>query len=347
MFYIPFLIVLFYGIGVRKSEQGNKYFCIITGLLYFTLAAFRGASVGTDTPQYVNNFLSIAGWPLERVAMLYRNDTVFYLLVSMLGRFTENYTILFAIVAGWSIYSMWRFVHKYSSDVALSIIILLALNLYQFTLTGMRQTIAMGFVIWAFDFLLQKKNLRAAICILVGGLFHQSAMITLILIPTNMLIKKVTRNGALITCGVLALVYVMRSNIARNLIVLIEDRNYSITDGNNGLMMTFVIFALLIMMSVFMDAFSARVKHASTFFIIGAFACAFQMLVATQPIFFRLAFYFLMIYPLMIPLFVGSLRKGDNHWIMKYSLYALMSFQYLMFTMNSSGISPYRFFWQE
>lgn len=346
MFYIPFIVVLLYGIGGRKSSQRNKYFCIITGIMYFLIATLRGSSVGTDTPGYVINFLELGRISLHRVALIWENDVCFYWLLSILGRFTENYTVLFAIVAGWFGYSVWRFIHKYSPDAALSIIVLLALNLYQFSLTGMRQAIAMGFVIWAFDFLLQKKYLKAAVWILIGSMFHMSALVTLVLIPLKLISVKVTRRRALIICGLLALVFVFRTRIASILVVLIEERDYSITEENTGMTMTFVIFALLVMTAIFMNEFTARKENAAFFFLTGAVACAFQMLVATQPIFFRLAFYFLMMYPFMIPMFISSLHYKYNYAIMKYLLYALMSVQYLLFTMNSSGIAPYRFFWQ-
>lgn len=347
MFYIPFIVVLLYGIGVRKSEQRNKYFCIITGIMYFLLAALRSSSVGVDTADYAHNLIRLAGLSISRITAIFNKDIFYYWIVSILGRFTNNYTILFAMIAAWFGYSVWHFIYKYSSDKALSIIILLALNLYQFSLTGLRQAIAMGFVIWAFDMIFQKKNFKASVLILIGSLFHLSAMTTLVIIPIKMLARKVTRRGALIICGLLAVEFLMRTRIAQIFIVFLSDRDYTITDANSGLTMTFVIFALLIMTSVFMNEFSKKYENASEFFLIGAVACAFQMLVATQPIFFRLAFYFLMVYPIMIPKFISSLRIRSNYMIMKYLLYALMSVQYLFFTMNSCGIAPYRFFWQD
>lgn len=347
MFYIPFIVVILFGIGVRKNQLRNKYFCIITGILYFALAAFRGSSVGTDTPHYINNLINLAGLPLARVAMIYKNDICFYWFVSILGRYTNSYTILFLIVSCWFGYSVWHFINKYSPDPALSIIVLLALSLYQFSLTGIRQAIAMGFVVWAFDMIIQKKNLKAVVLILIGSLFHASSMASLVLIPINIFVKKVTRRGALIICGLLAVEFLMRTYIAKYLVVLIADRDYSITEANSGLTMTLVIFLLLVMTSVFMEEFSERNENASFFFLTGAVGCAFQMLVATQAIFFRLAFYFLMVYPIMIPSFISTLQNRNNHRIVKYVLYVLMSVQYLFFTMNSCGIAPYYFFWQE
>lgn len=346
MFYIPFIVVLLYGIGGRKSSQRNKYFCIITGIMYFLIAALRSSSVGTDTHVYVDNFLRLGNYPLSYIARVYDKDIFFFYFIAILGRLTENYTILFIIVSGWYGYSVWRFIHKYSPDAALSIIVLLALNLYQFTLTGMRQAIAIGFVVWAFDLVLQKKYLKAAVWILIGSMFHMSALVALTLIPIKMISKKVTRRRALIICGLLALVFVFRTYVAGLLIVLIDERDYVITEENTGMTMTFVIFALLVMTAIFMNEFTARKENAAFFFLTGAVACAFQMLVATQPIFFRLAFYFLMMYPFMIPMFISSLHYKYNYAIMKYLLYGLMSVQYLLFTMNSSGIAPYRFFWQ-
>ena len=75
-------------------------------------------------------------------------------------------------------------------------------------------------------------------------------------------------------------------------------------------------------------------------------ACFFEMLVSTQSIFFRIAFYFLMIYIVFVPNVVESIRNGKSRFIVKTGIYVLLSIQYLVFTIGSCGILPYQTFWQ-
>lgn len=73
----------------------------------------------------------------------------------------------------------WVYIYKYSDDPVLSVIVLLAFNLYQFSLTGMRQTIAISFVVLAIMAVHEEKKIQPYIWVLIASLFHSSALVCL------------------------------------------------------------------------------------------------------------------------------------------------------------------------
>ncbi len=346
MFYLLYLIVIFSYSFLKKLKNGRKKYCVLTGICYFVVAALRSNTVGFDTDIYVSAFNRLAEMPLDAAAVFADKDVFFWVLLSILGKITSNYTILFSIVAALFTISAWHLIYKYSRDPRLSIIVLLAFNLYQFTLTGMRQTIAISFILWAIDSCYERKVIRSIVFVLLGSIFHSSALAFLVVIGFLFYKKKLNQVSTLTMALLLGLAFLFRGYIAKGLIVLIQDRGYEVTILNGGLTMTFVIFSLFLMGGVFINEYTFSDKNANLTFFIASMACFFEMLVSTQSIFFRLAFYFLIIYVIFIPNIIETIQHNETKAIVKIGIYILLSIQYLFVTIGSCGVIPYQTFWQ-
>lgn len=346
MFYLLYFFIIILYTLFEQWEKGKKIYCIVTGLCYFTIAAVRSSTIGFDTGIYVNAFNRLSEMPLN-AAMLYSNkDAVFWAMLCLLGKITSNYTVLFSVVAGLFTVSAWHLIYKYSKDPRLSIILLLAFNLYQFTFTGMRQTIAISFILWAIDFCYQEQTLKSIIFILIGALFHSSALVFIIVILLMEYRKELEHIHTFSVALVLGVVFLFRERIAQKLIVFIQDRGYEVTMTNGGLTMTFVIFSLFLLGCLFIREYSFSDENATLSYLIAAIACFFEMLVSTQSIFFRVAFYFLIVYIIFVPNVIQTIKHDSSRRFIKASVYILLSIQYLVFTINSCGIIPYQTFWQ-
>lgn len=346
MFYfLYFMVIMSYPILIKK-KNGKKMYCILTGICYFAVAAVRSNTIGFDTAIYVNSFERLSKMSLDAAMLFSDKDVCFWVLLSLLGKITSNYTVLFFLVACIFTISAWHFIYKYSKDPRLSIIVMLAFNLYQFTFTGMRQTIAMSFILWAIDYCYQRKIIKSIVFILIGAIFHSSALIFIIVILFRIYKKKLTQVHTITIAFLLGIVFLLRGTIAQRLIVLIQDRGYEVTMLNSGLTMTFVIFVLFLLGCLFIREYNFSDENATLTYLIAMLACFFEMLVSTQSIFFRIAFYFLMIYIVFVPNVVESIRNGKSRFIVKTGIYVLLSIQYLVFTIGSCGILPYQTFWQ-
>ena len=347
MFYFLFFFIVIISYPVlMKMKNGNKIYCIFTGICYFAVAALRSNTIGFDTAIYVNAFEKLSKMPLDAVITFSDKDVCFWILLALLGKITSNYTILFFFISGIFTISAWYFIYKYSKDPRLSIVVMLAFNLYQFTLTGMRQTLAMSFILWSINYCYQKKIIKSIIFILIGAIFHNSALIFIVVILFRTYKKHLTHMYAVGIACLLGLVFLLRETIAERLIVFIQDRGYELTMLNGGLTMTFVIFVLFLLACLFIREYNFSDENATLTYLIAMTACFFEMLVSTQSIFFRIAFYFLIIYIVFVPNVIESIRDGKSRFIIKISIYILLTIQYLAFTIGSCGILPYQTFWQ-
>lgn len=200
-------VKLVYQIG--SSEQ-NRLF-LVTCLGYLTiLACFRGMNVGNDTRSYYNLFLFYTGQGTVQnissagLRWMSNIEIGYRLLNKYFGTIWHNYQAFISAIAIVSYLVLGRFVKKYSSNVALSVI-LMFLMFYSSYMNLLRQIIALSIVLLAFDALNAKKAFRFVIGVLVATiLFHHSAIICLLLLPMSK--SKCSKKFAYLSVAIAALV---------------------------------------------------------------------------------------------------------------------------------------------
>lgn len=344
IFSLTYILVLVIGLLSKQFRNGKKFFCISTGTIYFFIAALRSSHVGGDSFNYRNMFELLAGRDLD-ISLLYsKRDPVFFAFLSFVGKFTSNYTVLFTIVAAFFCFAVWYYIYKYSYDPVLSVIVLLAFNLYQFSLTGMRQTIAMAFVIFSMISINEGKRVLPYIFVVLGSLFHASAF-AFIVIPILRHIP-ITKKKIKWSVAVLIVAFLLRNKIATMLIGFISDRGYQVNMVQSGFTMMLVIFILYIVMAIFVKEYAENDGNYHFQYWIAMGAVFFETLVTAQNIFFRIAFYFLMVFVTLLPNIAHYAKNRNTRLILSLGLYIVLSVQYLVFTIGSSNILPYTFFWQ-
>lgn len=345
IFHFAFFLILLLNVLMRPkdSRAGRKAFCIISGFIYFAISAFRGYSVGNDTSNYFATFQHISRWSSVHIGD-FRRDPVFYISMWGVGRLTGNYSIFLFLIALFFTVSCWLYIYRHSEDPCLSIIFLLAFNLYQFTLTGQRQTVAMSFILLAIMALERKKTTRAIVFTILGAQFHMSAYVFLIM---PLLYKRKPQKTMLYaSLPVIVAIFLLRTVVAGVLVPYISERDYGIAESSSGFTMAFVVFVLYVFAVLFLPTEAPAENNSGFLYWMMMIAVAFEMLVTAQNIFFRFAFYFLLGGAVLIPHVIHSMKRHENYIIANLGLYVLLSIQYLVYTLNSSGITPYQFVWQ-
>lgn len=344
IFSVTYIGVLVLGIISKLLKQGKKYFCICSGMIYFLLAALRSSQVGGDSFNYRYMFEQLAGKDMSTALMFSEQDPIFYAFLSFVGKFTNNYTVVFTIVAALFVISIWYYIYKYSDDPVLSVIVLLAFNLYQFSLTGMRQTIAISFIVFAIIAINEGKTILPYIFIIISGLFHLSALVFLIIpILRRFYFKQKTIQFSIIP---LVFCFLFRNNIAQLLVGLVYERGYGFSISQSGYTMMLVIFVMYIIAVVFVKEYARFDQNYHIQYWIAIGAVFFETLVTAQNIFFRLAFYFLVVFIILVPNVANRARNAQTRRILTVGLYAVLSIQYLFYTVGSCYILPYTAFWQ-
>lgn len=173
-----------------SAKQNRIYLSIGIGVLLL-LACFRGLNVGNDTQSYYHLFLYYTGQESTRnmsadaLRWISGIETGYKLLNKYFGMVTHNYQIFISFVAVLSYWILGRFIEKYSTNVALSLI-LAFLMFYGAYMNLLRQVLALSIVLISFDALNKNKRWRFAVGVLIAAfLFHRSAIICILLLPMS------------------------------------------------------------------------------------------------------------------------------------------------------------------
>lgn len=110
--------------------------------------------------------------------------------------------------------------------------------------------------------------------------------------------------------------------------------------------MMLVIFILYLIVALFVEEYAYFDKKYYISYMLLIVAVFFETLVTAQNIFFRIAFYFLIVLITVVPNVAERAINKNSRKILKVVLYVVLSVQYLFYTVGSCNVLPYTTFWQ-
>lgn len=351
----------------------RKIEIICSGLLIFIFSALRGQTVGVDLPTYSNNFIQIASWSVTDIlnsstAYSWSRDQFFWVFLKFLTYVSVNPQIMIVAISAIVAISISILIYRSKSDVLICFLIFTCLRYFSFTMTGLRQAIAMSILYFAFKYLGAKKFIPFVVITLIAMTFHQSALLFLLAYPI-MLLKK-TRYILILCSFFLFISFSFKSffSVILSFLPFFEDRfhHYSqIKTGSSGYVISGVYFVIMIFFLInqkklsnyilkmkignsqiklkdFKDTNSIIQMHYN-FFIFGT---ALSFVGIFVPNLFRIAYFFII--PslfFLLPRILSYTQKMFQIQPLKFVVIVLLLFQYGLIG-PGSGTPEYVFFWE-
>ena len=366
--FMAFAIVYYFILGLRAYDAGvisndiefgnyvkiRKIYCVTCGTLLFLIAALRSPEVGSDAIRYVGYYFPKA-MLLDWRAILSQDDVGFYILCKLLSLFTSNGQWLLVFCGFIFAFAISHFIFKNSQDMMVSYIMIIPLQFFAFSLTGLRQIIAMSIMILNFENVKNKHLIRFMLFTFAASLFHTSAIVA---VPIYFLYR-INIGGLKRFCMfiLIPIIYIYK----RKLLSFFQSwfySDYSIYEQNRGSWATFAFYFLiwvLYLLLYYKDYSNCRPENSSGYdlkinhinvepiYIVGFIV---QLFVFVNPNVFRVAFYYQIFAIIMVPQLLTSDFFKNTKYIPQAVFVALMFIMYACFTYTSSGANPYYFFWQ-
>lgn len=324
--YIAVLFLVFISIFINydSSKKRKKLFLITSFFILTVIAMLRSWEVGVDTEQYYRNFgyITYLDWSQSDVL---RYEIGFFALCKVLSYFSNDPYILIMVSSLIIIPSIGRFIYKYSENVALSTFLYITLNAYFFNMTGMRQSLAIVFIVYGFDYLVEEKYIRYFIFIVIASLFHSSALFLISLI----FIRKMayTRNSYIKTIFIIGICFVFYKYLFRIAVLILgkyAGYEESVFGGSNYLGSLFQFLIGMIFYSVCHYLYFIRTQNKSVNSKINmmalrlfSLAICFQALAMKMNILGRMVPYFWIFGILAIPNTIFNCKiKRRKEWIL-------------------------------
>ncbi len=357
---------------VRPSRAGRLYLAISMGLMLFVCGC-RDLSVGTDTDNYVDSF--------ENSAILNRTvngeskfELGYVLLVKAILLFTDSSQVFIFMLTLVMFIGTYIFLYNNcSGSIYCSVLVYLPF-LYYINFSAIRQALALAIAANCLQYINRKQWLIAAAVIGLGGLFHSTVLVLMILIPISMV--KITEKNikyvvALCICGVilferlLQIVFRIFPIYARSWGSDMRDGNGKSSVGVFALMGGFVCVysyyiasskkndsSILLLDKIYKMVFRCKTTPSESqrrgyiIALIGTIFCLTINLLGRQyGIFSRLARYFI---PFFIVLVCENYRYYVKQKKLVYCAIAVLMgvYFYIIMRANVYKIIPYRFFFQ-
>lgn len=367
--HIVLVAALLLGVSfIRTLQYRNtrKIETIYSGVIIFLFAALRGQNVGIDLATYSENYVEIASFSFAEILnssslFNWSRDPIFWIFMKVLTYISIDPQIMIISVSAIVSVSVSLLIFRFRTDVLLCFLIFICLRYYSFTLTGLRQAVAMSVLYFTFDYLLSKKLLPFVFITSLAAAFHISAITFLMAYPVTLIKKK---RYILIASSIFVIVTFTFKGFFSIFLPLFTDRftNYlemteTAASGNVilGIYLLVLIFSLIqhkrIRIYILekttsfkaLFRFSTNISMSFNFLIIGTAVSVVGMFF---PNFFRIAYFFII--PslfFLFPITINYYQKFFKGFSLKLIVVILLVSQYIILG-PGSGIEDYVFFWE-
>jgi hypothetical protein len=262
-----------------------------------------------------------------------------------------DYQVFIFFISIFVVCAMGWFIYNYSQNVVLGYFLYLGLGVYTFQYSGLKQTLAMTFILFCYAADMHKKYFRACIFLVIAVLFHPTAIIFLAyLVGKNIKINALTVFVAAV-CGIV--IFINRIELAKLIISVFADEyiGYYSSSGSIGTTAVFLmgILALYLVANYPGITVSGSFENHGLYLLV--IAIAIQVLSAFSYTFSRLNLFYLQ----FAPVFVPAALNGKNLkrlkqlyyptiWGLWFLLMLIAVSQYVAH-LSSESLLPYTFFW--
>lgn len=319
----PLLVLVIILFEVRKTngleEKYDRAFSIALWWILILMATFRSASVGADTPGYIEDYESMPMMSFSEIRVRYAGYLGYYYPGKFLSLLGLPYQVWFGFVEGLYVYSLYRFVKKFSKDNIYSILIFVTNGLFTFSLAGQKQVMSMGLFLMAFVLFTEKRYLKMILVALWGGACHSSGLI--FIFAFGLYVFRNAKFFVYVALGLAISIFALANVFTTQLVVLLASaigsgehfEDYLELDTSYTPVTLFFYIGSVIMAMFFIVGYWKKYKGEGAFTYGMCFmACAMQSLSGINPSLFRLALPFTPFFMILLPNTASTIRNKQK-----------------------------------
>lgn len=333
---------------INKSQKRRFWQCLTMGLGLFLFAALRAYTVGSDVLAYFHDFINDSNWSISEIIDNRRGrDPFFHIMLHILSLITPDPQIMLVVIGAVVAYGFSYFVYHQKGNVLLMYMMFIGFRMFSFTLSGLRQAVALGLVFIAIIMLERKRTWLFVLFTLVGSIFHTTCSLFFLAYP---LVKiKSTALVILSSLGIAILNQLSGNAITMAAATIYADSRFAgyanMFEDFEGTS-TFYIYIIIASVAVLLYR---QMKRADIAFEqnmrIMSLGIMFSIIGQSVSNVFRIAYYFIIhifcIYPQILDTLTNNKQLSK---MLAYLSCILLAIQYIWLG-TSAGTDNYKFFW--
>lgn len=310
-----FLIV----VRVFSSLVGsNRVYFLLSFLILFLFSALRDVDAGVDTAGYILTFIRNSTYSHEYFVQEYflgdAKDPVFYYVAWWLSSFGVGERVWLALISFIFSFSLVSYVKKYSAYPLISFLLALALGYMAFSFSGLRQTVALSFLMLSAPYLLNRNAVMFSVFLGVASLFHISALVFILAWFVNYPVKRfIYIIGGM---GGLFVTTFLGEKVKALILLLAPGHLATYSESETVLNSTLVAINFVVLLFCFIryDHVCRSIKHGHFFFnlsLLGFVFQCFSMVVAES---FRIALFFNIFLIVLVTWALATYEAKNVRW---------------------------------
>lgn len=346
-FYLIFVLSLIALLGSlkRNSLKSNFYVVFFSILTLILFQSLRKSTIGIDVVTYLNFFERLSTENIENFQDEYYSLEVGYLYFNkFIGLLTSDNQLFLGVISAAIFLPIGYVIYKNSVNVYLSIIALVTLGIFNFSFSGLRQSIAIGLVFLSYEFIKKRKLLWFILIVLLASSFHKSALVFLAAYPLYSL--KIKKKHFLIVLVLIAVIFSLKSFLLRFFIsTAFEKYDNSELLVETGAYTMFFVMLFIYSLSVFIKNQAVSSEKFDSFSNYMLVAVIIQIAASESQIAMRAGYYYYIFVILLLPEMINSLKyaKIKKGLIFVALVFCLIFYYY---TTYASVLNPFLFYWE-
>jgi hypothetical protein len=350
-FLIIFVFFAAFISSINTSVNKRILFTFLTISAIILLQALRKSVVGIDVQTYLFVFNLIAdggGKTLTDFTDDFFNMEFGYITLNkIIVLFNQDSQIFLGIVSAAIFIPIGYVIYKNSQNILLSIISLISFLIFNFTFSGLRQSIAIAMTFLSFELIKKRKWVWFVALVLLASSFHKSALVFL---PAYLLYNlKIKRKYFVIILIGLIVVLIGKSSVIGLILSLPFLNKYStynifLTSGTGAYSMFFIML-FIYSVSMLIPKANEISKSLNAYRNYLLVATMIQIAASVSQVAMRAGFYYFIFVILILPEITITYKnvKSRNGIIFLIIVFCLYFHAYT--TINSS-LDPYLFYWE-
>lgn len=350
VYLILYLAIIVFWLFTCNQYRGSfieKTFLLLSSMSMALIVGLRSNTVGEDTQHYVNIFrysqdvswykiIHSVGFRTAYFTDQYGyTDTIengYLILCKVLHYFTNNAQIYLLITAIATFLLIAKFLYDNSTDLFLSTEVILCESFFMTSFNAMRQCLAIAIAVQAYRLIRHRKIKSAILVILIAAFFHNSALVTLVLIPI-VLFEPQDKKKAFRIVAIFVVLVPIALIVFQNILVKIFPRYtsyFSVNYWQNTLGGKLVFISIEIVLIILMYLRNFEIEDSYQLSLLCLLGIAFQLVGLKISILDRLGWYFRVYLALFFPTSTRLFEKKTRLYVFGglMLLLAILYFRY-------------------
>ena len=350
---VPAILSLLFIWAKVETKKANQIVIDAFFAIWLILLLFRSESIGVDLPVYKMHFRNYAFFTWKEIfngILEGEFEAGFVVISKLLSYITNDFRWMIIVCACISVIPVWILYRNEGKLGFFAIAMFINIAPFAMYFSGLRQAMAMAFVIPCYYFCRDKKLLKYLLMIFFAFLFHRSAMILIFLYPIyHLRLKK--QYHLLYLIPIIGGIYVFRTPLFRFLINFVGDYADEYGDGiqeTGAFAVTLLLTALLVYAFIIADP---EIIDYDTIGLrnVMILSAVLQVFSGVHSIAMRMNYYYLLLIPIAM---VKIVQNGNKKYrdiiylsLICMTLFFTIYYFYFIYTdLDILNIYPYESF---